>query len=265
MRRPGKTRRIIGDICLFLSVAFTVYLSVIMISRINAIVRKDLYLIVYRYELLICAGAILLAFDIRSGILTKMRSKVLKGIGWFLRVVLILGLGFIVGLFAKIAVSGFITTPGTADNAIVMGLALQNGKPTRDLLARVDTAAEFSRENPDAMLILTGGNPDDNGLTEAAVMRDLLIERGIPEERMVLEDQAETTKQNMYNTAQIVDTGKPIVLISSNYHMERSVNRAREAGFTEIIRKPADSTSLTYAANVMWEVLQEINRMTFDK
>ena len=58
---------------------------------------------------------------------------------------------------------------------------------------------------------------------------------------------------------------KPVVIITSNYHMERSVNRAEEAGFTYIICRPAPSDPVTYPANVMWEVLQEINRMTIDK
>ena len=265
MRKPGKLRRVTGNICIFLSTAFTLYLAAIMLNRIHVIVRKDLYWIVFRYEMLICAAAVILALDIRFGILTRMRSKLIKVIGWLLRTALLIGLGCIVFLFAKITISGSITTPGTADYAIVMGLALQNGRPTQDLLARVDTAVEFSLENPHTILILTGGNPDENGLTEAAVMRDLLMERGVPEERMILEDRAETTKQNMYNTADIADTEKPVVIITSNYHMERSVNRAEEAGFTYIICRPAPSDPVTYPANVMWEVLQEINRMTIDK
>ena len=235
MRKPGKLRRVTGNICIFLSTAFTLYLTAIMLNRI--------YGIVFRYEMLISAAAVILALDIRFGILTRMRSKLIKVIGWLLRTALLIGLGCIVFLFAKITISGSITTPGTADYAIVMGLALQNGRPTQDLLARVDTAVDFA----------------------LAVMRDLLMERGVPEDRMILEDRAETTKQNMYNTADIADTEKPVVIITSNYHMERSVNRAEEAGFTYIICRPAPSDPVTYPANVMWEVLQEINRMTIDK
>ena len=90
-------------------------------------------------------------------------------------------------------------------------------------------------------------------------MRDLLLERGIPEGRMVLEDRAETTKENFRNTAQLINPGDPVVLISSNYHMDRSVQDAKKAGFTGVLRLPAPSSVGLFGANVMWEVVMELN------
>ena len=81
-------------------------------------------------------------------------------------------------------------------------------------------------------MILTGGNADASGRTEAAVMREILAERGVADVRMILEDQAKSTKDNFKNTAQIIDPGKPVVLISSDYHMDRAVQTAKAAGFT---------------------------------
>ena len=53
-------------------------------------------------------------------------------------------------------------------------------------------------------LILTGGYADGSGRAEAAVMRDILTEHGVPEERLILEDQAQTTKESFRNIAGIV-------------------------------------------------------------
>ena len=93
-----------------------------------------------------------------------------------------------------------INTAGQADHAIVLGLALENRKPTDDLLARLNTAQAYLEKYPEAQLILTGGNADESGRTEAAVMRDILAERGVADERMILEDQAESTKDTFSGT-----------------------------------------------------------------
>lgn len=111
--------------------------------------------------------------------------------------------------------------------------------------------------------ILTGGNADDvSGRTEAAVMRDILIDRGVTEDQMILEDQAASTKDNFRNTAQIIDPDRPVVLISSNYHMDRAVQTAKRSGFSDIMRLPAPSSFLSYGANVMSEVVLELNELT---
>ncbi len=112
-------------------------------------------------------------------------------------------------------------------------------------------------------MILTGGNADDvSGRTEAAVMRDILIDRGLTEDQMILEDQAASTKDNFRNTAQIIDPDRPVVLISSNYHMDRAVQTAKRSGFSDIMRLPAPSSFLSYGANVMSEVVLELNELT---
>ena len=49
-----------------------------------------------------------------------------------------------------------INTAGQADHAIVLGLALENRKPTDDLLARLNTAQAYLEKYPEAQLILTG-------------------------------------------------------------------------------------------------------------
>lgn len=261
MGKRRRFRRFAGDFLIFITVLYTAYLSVIMTGRIESVVLRDSYIKLFICELAMCLVFLILACDIRFGFLTKARSKIVKATGWFFRLIIVILAGFMLVTGARAAIGGFITTPGTADNAIVLGLALRNGRPTEDLICRVDTAVKFAGENPDAILILTGGNPDEKGKTEAEVMKDLLIERGVSEDRMILEDRAEITIDNFRNTAQIIDPAEPVVLISSDYHMDRAVRTAEDAGFTDIIRRPAPSSAIEYPANIIWEVLQEIIRL----
>ena len=259
-KKTGKTRRIIGDVLIALVVVYTAYLSAVMIHRIHTVVLKDTYRTIFHNELILCGILLVFALDLRFGFFTKSRILLFKILGWVFRITVILLTLAIVFMCGKV-VGSLINSAGDAGNVVVLGMALEDGQPTKDLLLRLDTAQRYLEEHPDAALILTGGNPDASGRTEASVMKDLLTERGIPEEKMILEDRAASTRDNFVNTAQIIDPADPLVFISSDYHMDRAVRMAKEAGFTNIMRLPAPSDPLRYGANVMWEVILEINEI----
>ena len=52
------------------------------------------------------------------------------------------------------------------------------------------------------------------------------------------------------------------MLISSSYHMDRAVQTAENAGFTNILRLPAPSSLLQYGPNVLSEIVLEVNELT---
>ncbi len=258
-------RRIIGDIMLVLCVLLTAEVVIVMHHKINAVVLKADYQEIFHYELILCAILLLFAADIRFNLFTMPKNPVLHFAGWVLRIIVILLSVFILFFFGKIAAGSFICTADEADYALVLGLALENGEPTDDLIARLDTARAYLEEHPEAQLILTGGNADESGRTEAEVMRDLLTARGVPEDRLLLEDRSATTKENFANTARMFPQDTPVVLISSNYHMDRAVKTAKNAGFSNILRAPSPSAFFSYGANVLYEVVLEVNELTFHR
>ena len=260
--RTSYIRRIIGDFLLALVLLLTTDIVIVMVHKINAVVLKADYQEIFTYELILCAILLVFALDVRFNLFTRSKRTVARIAGWGLRVVVVFLTLVIVFFFGKVICSSVINTAGRADNAIVLGLALENGEPVPDLIARLDTAQAYLEEYPEAHLILTGGNADASGRTEAVVMRDILAERGVTDDRIVLEDQAESTKGNFRNAAQIIDPDKPVVLISSNYHMDRAVQTAKSTGFSDIMRLPAPSSFFNYSANVMYEVILELNELT---
>ena len=259
--QTGKIRRIIGNVLITLILIFTAYLSAVMIHRINTVVLKDTYRTIFHNELIVCGILLLFSLDLRFGFFTKPRFILFKLIGWLFRLVVILRTLVIVFVCGKIVAGSLINSAGDAEYAVVLGMALEDGQPTKDLVLRLDTAQRYLGEHPDATLILTGGNQDESGRTEASVMKDLLTERGVPTGKMILEDRAASTRENFVNTAQIIDPAEPVVFISSNYHMDRAVSIAEDAGFTSIMRLPSPSDPARYGANVMWEVILEINEL----
>ena len=120
MRKKSALRRFFGSLCILIAVAFTVYLSVIMTQRINAVVLKDSYIKIFKYELVICAAFLVLSIDIRFGIFTAMKSKALKFIGWVLRLAFVLAVGLVLVLSAKICIGGMVNMLLNVSNSDVV-------------------------------------------------------------------------------------------------------------------------------------------------
>ena len=260
--RASRVRRIAGGILLALAVLLTADAAFVMPDRIRAVVLKADYQKVFAYELILCGILLLSALDLRFNLLTRWKSAFLRALGWLARAAVVLMSAVILFFCGKVIAGGMIHTAGPADYAIVLGLALENGEPAPDLLARLDTARDYLSQYPQARLILTGRNADGSGRTEAAVMRDILINRGVREDRLILEDRAQTTKENFRNIAGIVSADEPVVMISSDYHMDRAVRNAAESGFTHVMRFPAPSAFPAYGANMLSEVVLDLNDLT---
>ena len=73
------------------------------------------------------------------------------------------------------------------------------------------------------------------------------------------------TKENFANIAGLISPDAPVVMISSNYHMDRAVRNASENGFTHVMRLPAPSRFFSFGANMLSEVVLDLNELTAKK
>ncbi|MBR4483977.1 MAG: YdcF family protein, partial [Erysipelotrichaceae bacterium] len=90
-----------------------------------------------------------------------------------------------------------------------------------------------------------------------------LKEKDVPSERIVLEEKARSTIENFENVKKLVDPDKPLGLITSDYHMDRALRMAKQAGFKQVLPYPSRCPWFSCGANVLWEVIQAINELTF--
>lgn len=114
---------------------------------------------------------------------------------------------------------------------VVLGYALSDEGEMQDTLKeRLQIALEAAEEYPDSKIIVTGGVPK-NGVTEADVMYDWLVEQGIDEERIIKENMATDTIENALFSMDIVQEEglKDITLITSATHMRRALSLFNEA------------------------------------
>ena len=121
------------------------------------------------------------------------------------------------------------------DYIIIHGCGLIDGERVSKLLSnRVDRAIKvFRRGKGRAYLIPSGGQGPDEKISEAEAMRAYLLEKGIPEDKIILEDKSMSTEENLLYSKRIIDSRegkKRIALVTSSYHVYRCLLLAESLG-----------------------------------
>ncbi len=122
------------------------------------------------------------------------------------------------------------------DALLLLGVGLdERSRPTPEMIARVDEAAKAFHEGAlgeEGVLIPCGGTLPGKAASEAEVMAALLQARGVPRGRMRLEDQSQVTMENMRFAARLLGDARRarVLVVTSDYHMARSLLTARRAG-----------------------------------
>lgn len=113
-----------------------------------------------------------------------------------------------------------------------------------ELVGRLETALASAQKYPNSYILVTGG-VKKNGWTEGDRMHDWLVEHGVADNRILVENKSANTAQNAEFSFDILynhPTIKSISMITSQYHLKRgtilyyaeSLIRARELGKTPI-------------------------------
>jgi uncharacterized SAM-binding protein YcdF (DUF218 family) len=115
---------------------------------------------------------------------------------------------------------------------VILGYGLKPDGTMRLILhTRVLAGMAVGHMFPQSPIIVTGGNPR-NGKTEARQMRNMLRLYGIPDERIIVEDRANSTVQNAAFSVPLAKqagtTG--IILVTSSSHQDRADGNFADAG-----------------------------------
>ena len=128
------------------------------------------------------------------------------------------------------------------DGIIVLGGAIDaersNARGSLELDAsaeRIVAMLQLARRYPAARIVFTGGSPNliEGPEPEAPIAGDLLEDFGTMRARIVLESESRTTAENATFTRQLVapKPGERWLLVTSAFHMPRSIGAFRKAGF----------------------------------
>lgn len=146
---------------------------------------------------------------------------------------------FCLWLLSFIVLECLIVVNGRGDDLtgrshlVVLGAGLRGEEPSLILKSRLDRAAEFLEENPDATAILCGGQGVNEIIPESVVMYRYLRDRGIDESRLTMEDQSNDTAENLKNAKRLLEeqgASNQIVLLTNEFHLWRAKMLARRYG-----------------------------------
>lgn len=155
-----------------------------------------------------------------------------------------------------------------ADYVIILGASLRNGKMSKNTVSRLEKAMEYIKGDPEVKIIVTGGTPPGEAISEAAVMEGFLLEQGISGDRIIKEDRSTSTYKNFKYSKRILeqtDRAEPIslMIITNEFHQYRARLIARHLGFTAY-GQPA-ATPLHLAPNCyMREYFAVVKTWLFD-
>ena len=178
---------------------------------------------------LLNAAVFLSAVWLRS--LAQSWSRVLAGIllaaeGIGILLVIVLGL--------TILSAARTPEPQNMEYYLVLGAWVNGRQPSRALRKRLDKALSCAEKDPAARLILSGGQGDDEEISEAVCMRNYLTAAGVEEDRLILEDRSTSTRENLLFSDQLTGCGGARCgIISNDFHICRVMKLARKAGYRD--------------------------------
>ena len=123
--------------------------------------------------------------------------------------------------------------PDRPTTVIVLGCGMKNGGPSQMMYQRCNAAYKYMTEEPSVICIVSGGQGDDEPISEAEMMAGILIDKGIDPSRIIPEDKSVSTYTNLKNSLAIMDRlGLPheAVIITSEYHQLRTSMLAKRVG-----------------------------------
>ena len=175
------------------------------------------------------AGSILLLWGLGG---EWIRREILKERFLLLRRLIMVGLVLLLSSF--LVIEGLILAntedpiPEGVETMIILGAGLNGDQLSWTLYERVHKGAEILKDNPQMKVVVTGGQGPGEWLPEGVAMARYLIEQGIPEERIIVEDKATSTMENFLYSRELLlqdstfDPAKPLLVITSDFHMFRS-------------------------------------------
>jgi uncharacterized SAM-binding protein YcdF (DUF218 family) len=141
---------------------------------------------------------------------------------------------------------------------IVFGQRLsREGQVTRDYVDRLERAKFSLLQSPENRILIVGGNPCSNALSEAQAGRDYLIAQGVPSEQIGLEDQSRHTLENLQRVRLVLSSVNqpPVILISNRYHLARLQAIATGLGLRSELCAAETHWQLT--RKTLWQLVKE--------
>lgn len=145
--------------------------------------------------------------------------------------------------------SGFFEKPNEEPRYIVvLGTTVYEDGPCYLLRQRLKEAVKWADIYENATIVVTGGQGETEPFTEGTEMKRYLVEElGVSEDRVLVEEASMNTYENMKFTGKLLEKEDekfsyeetPVLVVTNNFHMYRSIKIAEKAGYSNVAGAPA--------------------------
>lgn len=167
----------------------------------------------------------------------------------------IVGCIYIAFLHMKMHESSHQQIPKQVDYIILLGAKVNGTIPSLSLQNRIDVAARYLIQHEKTIVIVSGGQGADEDISEAEVMRQGLVEQGIDEKRIIIEDQSTSTYENIIFSKKLIPSGLNTgLLVTNDYHLYRASLLAKQEGL-DVTGLPAKTPVVAVVKSYVREYL----------
>lgn len=156
------------------------------------------------------------------------KNKYTKVIYKIYKAVMILFITSFILLQSAIIINMYKTQDVNSTNSmstmIVLGAKVNKDGVSKTLKQRLDKAMEYYNQNKHINIIVSGGQGKDEVMTEASAMKNYLVENGVDEDNIILENKATTTLENIMFSKDIMEDlnlENKALIVTSDYHLFR--------------------------------------------
>lgn len=121
----------------------------------------------------------------------------------------------------KRIVSGYSELLTDIDYIVVLGAGIRRGKPSPMLEDRLKTGISLYNNDISNKILITGDHMNDD-YDEVTVMKNYLLEHGIPEEDIITDNYGISTYDSIYRVKNVYKSNK-VVIVSQRYHLYRAL------------------------------------------
>ncbi len=179
------------------------------------------------------------------------------------------------GLLSFLVIEGLIihsaldVEDSKRDYIIILGAALVGDRPTLDLRVRLDKSIAYAKKYPDVKMILSGGQGEEELISEAEAMKRYLLSKGISGTNIYKEERSRNTFENIKYSKQVIDAlnadNKPaVVIVSNDFHIFRAKMLARRIGL-DAHGLPAETPIYIIPNHYVREYFAVIKSWIFDR
>lgn len=118
-------------------------------------------------------------------------------------------------------VSGYSELLTDIDYIVVLGAGIRRGKPSPMLEDRLKTGISLYNNDISNKILITGDHMNDD-YDEVTVMKNYLLEHGIPEEDIITDNYGISTYDSIYRVKNVYKSNK-VVIVSQRYHLYRAL------------------------------------------